>query len=172
VLIRFIILLILLGGGVAVWRSMQSGGDRRLAVPDRWTRAAAKHAWLEQALELRQNIVERVAAGGASHADDLVADVDEVVERLVDISKVEGHLDGASPELRERLEASLEKLTVERTSAMSWLTEAYAVLIESAASEFDATVDRLQGDLRVQKEELQMEVEARKEINAAMKQRA
>ena len=60
--------------------------------------------------------------------------MDEVVERLVDISKVEGHLDGASPELRERLEASLEKLTVERTSAMSWLTEAYAVLIESAAS--------------------------------------
>lgn len=169
-LIRLLILILLVAGAVATWRSLQS--DSRLAIPGHWTAAAAKHAWLKEALELRQKIVERVVAGQASHAEDLVADVDEVVERLVDIAKVEGHLDGASEALRERLEASLGKLTAERSSAMRWLTEAYAVLIESAASEFDATVDRLQGSLHKQKEELRLEVEARKEINAALKQRA
>ncbi len=165
------ILLIVVGGGIAVWRSLQ-GGDPRLRVPSHWTAAAARHPWLAEAVELRQSIVLRVVGGQASHAEALVEDVDEVVERLVDISKVEGHLDGASDALRGRVEASMDKLSVERASAMTWLTEAYAVLIESAASEFDATVDRLQGDLRVQKEELRMEVEARREINAALKQRS
>lgn len=169
-LIRFIIMLILVGGAVAAWRALTQG-DPRLRIPGRWTAAGEKHPWLKEVLELRQNIVRRVVAGQASHAEALVEDVDEVVEQLVDISRVEDHLAGASDALRGRLEASLEKLSAERVSAMGWLTEAYAVLIESAASEFDATVDRLQGDLRVQKEELRMEVEARKEINVALKQR-
>jgi hypothetical protein len=170
VLIRFIFLLVMAGAAFAVWRSLQK--DPRLRVPRHWRAAAAKQNWLHEALELRQKIIERVVAGQAAHAGDLVADVDEVVERLVDISKVEGHLASASDALRERLEVSLGKLKGERTSAMGWLAEAYAVLIESAAHEFDATVDRLQGNLRTQKEELRLEVEARREINAALKKRA
>lgn len=165
-LVRLIFLVFTVVAAVAVWRSFQ--GDGRLDIPSRWTGAAARHPWLKEAIELRQKIVKRVVAGNASHAADLVADVDEVVERLVDISTVEGHMADASGELKERLQASLDKLEAEKASAMGWLTEAYAVLIESAANEFDTTVDRLQGNLHAQKEELRMEVEARKEINAAL----
>ena len=166
-LFRLLFLIVIVGGAIAVWRSLQ--GDPRLDVPGEWTRAASAHPWLQEALELRQKIVERVVAGKASSASDLVADVDEVMARLVDISTVDGHMASASDELRGRLEASLIKLTAERASAISWLTEAYAVLIESAANEFDATVDELQGRLRTQKEQLRMEVEARREINQALR---
>ncbi|MCO4772644.1 MAG: hypothetical protein KDA24_21610 [Deltaproteobacteria bacterium] len=167
-LIRVVFFAAIVGAGVAFWRLIQP--DKRLKIPSEWTKEAQGTPWLGEAIELRQKIAKRIIAGQAASGSDLLDDVDGVMRRLVEIADVEDHAEDLSADVGDRLNDSMAKLTAERQEALGWLTQAYAVLVESAASEFDSAVANLHTGLSAHKEELRHEVEARREINQALKQ--
>ena len=168
VLLRMLLLGALVFAGYAFWRYAQP--DKRLQIPEAWTEEAQNTPWLAEVIELRQKIARKIIAGHAASGGDLLADVDRVMRRLVEIADVEEHAEDLNGESGGRLKESMAKLEKERNEAVGWLTEAYAVLVESAASEFDSAVARLHDGLAEQKEELRHEVEARREINKALRQ--
>jgi len=166
-LVRLLFFAVLVGAGVAFWRFLQP--DKRLQIPAAWTQAAKTAPWLGEAIELRQKIAKQIITSGKKTSGaELLQDVDEVMARLVKIADVEDHAEELSSEVGDRLSGSVGRLLAERDEALAWLTEAYAVLIESAASDFDASAARLHKGLESRKEELRHEVEARREINEAL----
>jgi hypothetical protein len=167
-LIRLLFFAVLVAAGVSFWRFLRP--DRRLQLPAAWTAAARGSSWLGEAIELRQKIARAVIAGQGGSGQTLLADVDGVLGRLVEIAGVEDSAEGLAGAAGDRLSDSLAKLEAERAEAVRWLTEAYAVLVETAASDFDAAAGRLHGSLEARREELRHEVEARREINAALRQ--
>jgi|GEM_PF-5107582 len=166
-LIRALFFLALVFAGVAFWRAMQP--DKRLVVPSSWTAAARGVPWLADALALRGKIAKKIVGGNSASGEGLLADVDGVMSRLVEIADATAQAEELRGEVGDRLAESIARLKRERTQAVQWLTEAYAVLVESAASEFDAAAARMHGSLAAHKEELRHEVEAQREINQALK---
>ncbi len=164
-------LLFLVGGGV-FWVVQALRGEPLLRVPGAWTVEAGQDETVRAALVLRQSMARLLLEGRAAQAAELLADVDGVLARMVEMSSMARTLrqeaalvGGASA---GRVGASLERLAADSANALGWLTEAHGVLLETAAAEADEAVDRLRASLSAHAEELKAAVEARQEINATV----
>ncbi len=169
-----LVLLVVLGFiGLRIWRAMQ--GNPLLNVPGEWEDEAAKTPVVASALKLRQSMARILVKGRAAHASDLLGDVDGVLARLVEMAGLGRTLREESSsiggEALERVQPSLDKLDADAQQALVWLGEAHAVLLESAASEVDVAVDRLRDSMQVHAEELRQEVDAKRELNAVLRQK-
>lgn len=172
-LIRLLLLIALGFAGLTFWRSMQ--GNPLLRLPGEWKDEGAKTPVVASALKLRQSMARILVKGRAAHAGALLDDVDGVLARLVEMSALGRTLreesEAIGGDALSRVKPSLDKLEADAQSALGWLGEAHGVLLETAASEVDGAVERLRGSMRVHAEELRMEVEAKRELNAAMQQK-
>ncbi len=169
---RLILLLVLGAFGWFIYQQVR--GHPLLRVPMGWTEAAEVDTVVAEALKLRQSMARILIQGKATHASDLLADVDGVLERMVEMSgmartlKEEAAAIGGDSE--ERVAGALERLTTDSANALGWLKEAHGVLLETAAAEVDDAVGQLHGSMAAHAEELRQAVEARREVNDAVRQ--
>ncbi len=167
-LIRLIFLVLLVGG--AWWGFQALRGHPLLRVPAAWTAEASRDGTVRSALALRQSMARMLIQGKAAQAVELLADVDGMMERMVEMSSLARTLaqeaEAIGGESAARVRPSLDRLEADVANALGWLTEAHGVLLETAAAETEAAVGRLRHSLGAHGEELRQALEAQQELNA------
>jgi hypothetical protein len=167
------LILLLLLSGFAWWIYKTVRGHPLLRVAAAWTDEAILDPTVAEALKLRQSMARILIEGRASHAVALLADVDGVLERMVEMSgmgrTLRDEADAIGGDSMDRVQPSLDRLAADANNALGWLKEAHGVLLETAAAEVDAAVGSLQSSMAAHAEELRQSVEAGKEVNAAVR---
>ena len=80
VLLRMLLLGAVVFAGYAFWRYAQP--DKRLQIPEAWTKEAQNTPWLAEVIELRQKIARKIIAGHAASGGDLLAEHEVALARL------------------------------------------------------------------------------------------
>lgn len=147
-----------------LYRGLRPHPLRRL--PLRWRMLGWRDAEMARALRLRRSMVQLVLAGHARDADALMHDVDRVIGSLAVAIETRVQVQALPADARGQ---TAEETQAAIDDALRQVEAAHGHLVDAARAEIDAAVREVRHQLADRTEQLRLEVEARRELDAMLR---